>query len=137
MNTRLIMMGAWAIVVSAAGIAIPGCGRSDGAEVHGRLVRSDGTPLAGARVVIRSPDTGESAYDVTDADGYFRVSASSQGKGFSAGDYNVLILEDRGEPDRPLPPTISPKYRDPNRSGLRIYIEGNQPAELNVTLDPP
>lgn len=113
-----------------------GCGSSDRGNVAGTLQRNDGTPLVGARVVIRSVSTGESAHGITDSAGKFDLGASAKG-GLSPGEYEVLILEDRGSPDQRQPLTIAAKYRDPAASGLKVNVSAGEQTALNLTLEPP
>ena len=118
-------------------IAIAGCGSSDRANVTGTLLRKDGTPLVGARVIARSPETGESAYGITDSEGRFELGAAAESGGIPPGGYEVLIVEDRGDPDHRKPLSIAAKYRDPSASGLKVNVTAGEQAELNLTLDPP
>lgn len=125
-----------------AGVALTlignhGCGSSDRATVTGKLVRSDGSPLVGARVIATSAETGKSAYGTTNEDGEFTLGVVQEGDGVPPGDYKVIIIEDLGDPDNRSRPTIAAKYRNPETSGLALSVEVGQSAELNPTLDPP
>jgi hypothetical protein len=121
-------------VVSLLGM--PGCSVSNGGKVSGTVKRKDGTSLVGARVVARSADTGKSAYGTTDSDGRFELGSAEHGDGVAAGDYDVIVLEDRGDPDTRRPPTIAVKYRDPATSGLNVTVRAGETQEMNLTLDP-
>jgi hypothetical protein len=113
-----------------------GCS-AERATVNGTLLRSDGTPLVGARVVARSNETGKSSYAQTDEQGRFELGGEEQGDGIPPGEYYVIITEDRGEGENRRPPTISLKYRDPVRSGVSFKVDTGQHTELNIKLDPP
>jgi hypothetical protein len=121
---------------SALCMVIAGCGASDRGRVSGTVLRKDGTPLATARVIARSTETGLTVYGTTDSDGKFALSGDEQSDGIPAGDYDVVILEDRGNPDERRPPSIAAKYRDPATSGLTLSVEAGESKELNLTLDP-
>jgi hypothetical protein len=112
--------------------ATAGCGGSDHGRVSGTLVRKDGAPIVGARVVANSSETGKTAYATTDANGQFKIS-----EGLLPGNYIVVVLEDLGDPDRPQRPSIAAKYRDASRSGIGISVTAGDTTELDLTLDPP
>jgi hypothetical protein len=113
-----------------------GCGSSDRASVTGKLLRSDGSPLVGARIIATSAETGKSAYGTTDKDGEFTLGVVQEGDGVPPGDYKVMIMEDLGDPDNRSRPTIAAKYRNPEMSGLSLSVEAGQNVELNQTLEP-
>jgi hypothetical protein len=119
-------------LTAAAALAFVGCGKSDRGSVSGKLLHKDGSPVTMARVVAHSKDTGATAYGTTDKDGYFMIS-----DGLAPGDYDVNILEDRGDPDNRRPAKIASKYRDPARSGLSVNIQAGNTAKLSLTLEPP
>jgi hypothetical protein len=123
-------------VAIAALLVMSGCDTSDRGGVSGTVLRKDGTPLVGARVVARSRETGKSAYGTTDSDGRFELGSAEQGHGVAAGDYDVIVLEDRGDPDTRRPPTIAVKYRDPATSGIHVTVRAGETQEMNLTLDP-
>lgn len=128
MQTYSAKLNAFAVAIVA--IAIAGCGKSDKGAVRGTLLRQDGTPLAGARVVAREQDSGVTAYGTTDANGYFQFRDD-----ISPGNYNISILEDRGSPDSPRSMSIAAKYQDPSKSGVTATVEAGGTTELNLTLD--
>jgi hypothetical protein len=117
-------------------LVISGCGGSNTGTVRGTVLHADGSPLAGARVVARSAETGETAYGTTDADGSFELGGAS-GDGVPPGDYDVIVLEDRGDPDSRQALTVAAKYRDPEKSGLAVSVQSGELQQLNFTLDPP
>ena len=114
-----------------------GCGNSDRASASGRLMRADGSPLVGARVIATSSETGTTAYGQTDSDGRFSLGVAAEGDGVPPGDYRVAIIERRGDSDIPPPATISKKYRDSTTSGLHLAVESGQKASLDAQLDAP
>jgi hypothetical protein len=116
---------------------VVGCGSSDHGNVTGTLLRKDGTPLAGARVVARSLETGDSAYGITDSAGKFDLGKSGEAPGIPPGEYAVFIIENRGDPDHRQPVSIAAKYRNPSASGLKVKVAQGEQAEVNLTLDPP
>jgi hypothetical protein len=109
-----------------------GCGRSDRSGVSGTLVRQDGSPLASARVVARSNDTGATAYGATDNNGHFKI-----GDGLAPGDYDVFIAEDLGDPDNRRKPSIASKYGDSATSNIKISVKAGEATQLDLKLDPP
>jgi hypothetical protein len=121
----------FALLLVPVFLGFSGCGRPDSGSISGTLKRKDGSPLARARVVAHSKDTGKTAYGTTDSSGYFEIN-----DGLGPGDYHVNILEDRGDPDSRRAATIAAKYRDPTQSGLSINVQAGDDAELSVTLDP-
>ena len=132
MRACSVSLFGFAFLAASAMIQFAGCSRSERGSVSGTLVHKDGSPLAMARVVAHSKDTGATAYGTTDKDGYFKIS-----EGLSPGDYDVNILEDRGGPDDRRPAKIASKYRDPAKSGLSVNIQSGSNATLNLLLDPP
>jgi len=124
------------LAAGAALAATYGCGSSDRGTVTGKLSRSDGTPLVGARVVATSPD-GQTAYGTTNDRGEFSLGAGKDTKGVLPGDYQLIVIEDLGDPDNRRRPTISAKYRKAETSALRVGVSAGEKVELNLTLDPP
>jgi len=115
-----------------------GCGRtSDRGFVSGTIQTHNGTPLKAASVIAVSSETGKSAYGTTDQSGHFELGVASKGNGIAHGDYNVGVVEDRGDPDNRRPPTIAAKYRDPASSGIKLNVTAGESKELNLKLDPP
>ena len=114
-----------------------GCGNPERATVSGTLLRKDGTPLAGARVIARSNETGKAGYGQTDGHGRFELGVAEESDGIPPGDYYVVIVEDRGDEHNRRPPTIAAKYRNPSTSGLALTVKAGENAELNATLEPP
>ena len=84
----------------------------------------------------RASDTGKSAHATTDGQGYFEMGTAEQGDGIAPGNYDVFIVEDRGDPDHRRPATIAAKYRDPAKSKIKVSVKAGDARELNLTLDP-
>jgi Carboxypeptidase regulatory-like domain len=129
---RAVNCIAVAFLAVATMFALPGCGKSDRGSISGTLLRKDGSPVATSRVVARSKESGATAYGTTDKAGYFEIN-----DGLAPGDYDLNILEDRGDPDSRRPATIAAKYRDPAKSGLSVNVQAGRSATVNLTLDPP
>lgn len=115
-------------------VFLVGCASSDRALVTGQALRYDGSPLIGATVTARSNETGAWASGITDAEGRFALSAQTPGEGLPAGDYYVVILEDRGDANQ-RPATIPAKYSTATASGLSLKVEQGQSREMNIKLD--
>ena len=124
---RIVVALLLAVVVSAGG-----CGRSDRGKVTGTVAHKDGSPLAGARVVARSTETGATAYGTTNQKGYVEF-----GGEIAPGNYDVSILEDRGDPDSRRAPTIAAKYQDATKSEIKITVKAGEATQLDLKLDPP
>ena len=116
---------------------LSGCGGDGRAAVSGRVVRADGSPLAGARVIARSDATGKSANDATDADGQYELGGETPGDGVPPGDYAVIVIEDRGQTDGMRPATIAGKYADPAQSGLAFSVAPGEIKTFDITVDAP
>ena len=112
-----------------------GCGGDGRAAVTGRVVRADGSPLAGARVVARSDTTGKSASDSTNAEGRFELGGETPGDGVLPGDYAVIVIEDRGQTDGMRPASIAGKYADPAQSGLAFSVAPGETKTFDITVE--
>lgn len=113
-----------------------GCGPSGGARVSGTALLQDGTPLVGARVTARSPETGKWASGTTDQQGNFVLGTEHVGEPLPLGDYAVFVTEDLGDWDHPQPPKIARKYGSAEQSGLNLSITDAGDARLDLKLDP-
>ena len=115
-----------------------GCGSDGKSSVVGTITNSAGQPLVGARVTVRSDETGKWASGVTDKEGTFSLGTIEANEGLVPGQYGVIVVENRGsDSDHPLPRTISTKYGNPATSGISLTVETGKEAELSVKLDPP
>jgi hypothetical protein len=131
-NQRIRRFKAAAVIVAI--VVSAGCG-SDKVTVSGRATRSDGSPLARARVTYRSNDTGKWASGVTDSDGHYELGTATKGDGILPGEYYVIVVEDRGNFDSPRPRTIAAKYEIPQQSGLSCTIKSGQSTTYDMVLD--
>jgi hypothetical protein len=115
-----------------------GCsGHADRGHVSGTLQKHDGGPLKRATVIATASDTGKSAHGMTDDAGHFELGIAQSGDGVPAGNYNVRIVEDRGDQDNRRPATIASKYGDPATSGIKLTVNAGESKELDLKLDPP
>ena len=121
----------------AFGVALAGC-NSKQASVNGRITKKDGSPVARARIVVRSTDTAnlKSAYGITDTDGHFQLQAPESRDGMDPGVYSVIVIEDRGGLDGINPRTIAEKYERHDRSGLSLEVEQGKQQVFDFVLDP-
>lgn len=118
-------------------VTVAGCGGSEHAAVSGTLSRRGGAPLVGARVVATAKETSKSAYGISDDAGHFELAAGENGDGIAPGNYDVIVVENRGDPDNRRPPAIAAKYGDARTSGLQLSVQAGESKQLNITLDPP
>jgi len=113
-----------------------GCGKATVAKVTGTVSRKDGTPVVGARVIGRSDETGKSGNGQTNAEGRYEIGTLEVGDGIAPGNYNVIVLEDRGDEINPRPATIAAKYSKPAMSGLKFSVQAGEKKTFDMTLDP-
>ena len=52
-------------------------------------------------------------------------------------DYDVMIVEDIGDPDHRRPATIAPKYLDAAKGRLKVTVQPNGKNEFEFKLDAP
>jgi hypothetical protein len=116
-------------------ITMAGCGAADTGRARGTVLDSSGDPLVRARIIARSAESGKSAYATSDSSGSFELDGGEEG--MPAGEYDVIVLEDRGDPDARRPLTVAAKYRSHETSGLKVTVEAGKTTDFNVTLDPP
>lgn len=114
-----------------------GCGGQGRTTVTGRVTRTDGSPVVGARVVARCPDKGISARGRTDANGEYELGGLKQGDGVEPGEYVVIVSEDRGSWDNPRPRTVSAKYEVASASGLTLTVEPGKSITYDLVLEQP
>jgi hypothetical protein len=123
----------FASFVAVAAITSAGCGAADTGRVSGTVHGASGAPLVRARIVARSAETGKSAYATSDSSGNFELDGGKEG--LPAGEYDVIVLEDRGDPDARRPLTVAAKYRSHETSGLKVTVEAGETTEMNIKLD--
>jgi hypothetical protein len=133
-SNKLGRIAAWAPLGVLVALIV-GCSGADQATVQGTVVTSDGKPLVGARVIARLKNTGVSVTGGTDASGHFVLETSESEPGITAGDYEVIIVEDMGPMDAQRRPSIAMKYRNTATSGLEFTSAPGDKKELNWTLD--
>ncbi len=139
MLQRPVIRDQWTTALQAALLLClcSGCGSSDRAHVSGTVVRHDGSPLVGAKLIATSKESGQSATASTDASGRFDFGTSEPGDGIPPGNYNVVVVEDLGDMDNRRAPTIAAKYRDPVKSEVSFSASAGEAKELNLTLEAP
>jgi hypothetical protein len=125
------------MLLTAVAAALSGCGEANRARVSGTLQRADGQPLVGARVIARSTDASVSASGYSDSQGQFELTTAEPGDGVPPGEYQLAVIEDRGDRDNRQPPTIAAKYRDQSTSGLRVSAATGEEVRTELRLDPP
>ena len=123
------------LFVLALTLASTGCQSSENLPVSGHVTTSEGTPLVGASLMMRS-DKNITCTAFTDEEGYYNFGVVAAGDGAPAGTYRISIMEDRGDPDRPRPQQIHMKYGSPGTSGLTIRVPEDG-STYDVVLDPP
>ncbi len=115
---------------------VAGCGNQGRTPVSGTLTTADGSPLVGARVTVRSSESGAWATATTDAAGRFELTEAEQ-KGVPSGRYYVTIVEDLGDWDHPRRPSIHKKYDNAATSQLELVVDGGEKITWNLKLDSP
>jgi hypothetical protein len=132
-RTRRIRLTA--ILVVAVTLVTAGCSGGDLTQIEGKLVRNDGTPLSGARVVLRSKQSGKNIYGYTNNNGEIRLEVPDEEPRDAARDYDVMIVEGTGDPDNRRPATIAPKYLDATKSGLKVTVQPKEKNRFEFKLD--
>jgi hypothetical protein len=129
-------MSPFLLAAALAVLPATGCG-SDRLHVGGRVARNDGSPVVGARVYFRSPETGQAATAYTDQEGRYALGTSEVGEGVLPGEYYVLVSEDRGPRTKLRPRTVHAKYESPDTSPLKFTVEPGGETTYDIVLDPP
>ena len=113
----------------------------EGTPVRGKIVykgKGKVGVLANGKVRLRSDANPELVvFGTIEEDGSFVLGASAPGKspgGVPAGEYKVRIEPPDNDDGRPLP-VVHAKYRDFNRSGLRITVP--PPGEVVLEVERP
>lgn len=123
-----------------------GCGGRTTYPVEGKVLFPDGTPLAGAQVVMVPKDPSApqvSPHGDVLADGSFRIITPTFGDGAFEGMHKVLVsppLEPEVEDETPRPPAIDPKFVKFETSGLEHEVTRDRSKNylsITVTKPPP
>jgi len=122
------------LVAASLASATFGCS-GNVARVSGTVLRKDGSPVSGARVIARSEGTGKTANAETDSSGHYALGIEKMGDGVPPGDYYVIVLEDLGEEHTQRPPTIAAKYAKPSMSGLRFSVKAGEKSTFDMSLE--
>lgn len=138
-NSRHAMYGLVVILVTVMPSA--GCGRRVALVPADGRVTLDGSPVAGASVLVQ-PAAGPAARGLTAADGRFSLGTYAARDGVMPGPAAVSIscyeqkpLPAPGSGEPPLGKNVLPdRYADASTSGLRVVIEaGMSPLEFRLT----
>jgi hypothetical protein len=124
-----------ACAVAAIVTLAAGCGGEPRGHVRGRVVRSDGTPVAAAVIMARAENTGKSASAETDADGRYALGVAQMGDGLPPGDYTLIVMEERMGLDGGGNRTIPARYRDYAQSGLTFTVADGETKTFDVKLE--
>jgi hypothetical protein len=121
-------------VLSALALALAGCESNRATAmkrypVKGKVLLSDGKPLANGKIVFVGKTVGLTSPSPIESDGTFTVKSSS-GDGLPEGDYRVRIEIDESElpvvkgapPKRPGSLPFPAKYADEDSSGLTATV---------------
>jgi hypothetical protein len=122
-------VGLAALVLAAAG-----CGGAGTYAVSGKVTFENGEPVPGGVVSFRpmAAADGKSADSPVAADGTFRLRTFHDGDGALPGKYQVAVSGPRGETDTEegwrkkltkKVPHVSPKYRNPETSGIVLEVK--------------
>jgi len=114
----------------AAMLAISGCGGNT--AVTGRVTFEDGTPLTVGEVIL--DDGRNMGRGTIKPDGSFIIGFRTARGGIPAGTYRVAIYNsDTGGPGKWA---VSPKYVDPQKSGIVFEVEPGKRNILNFQVEP-
>lgn len=105
-----------------------GCNENQGINVTGKIVNNEGTPVTRSRVIFRNSDGNALKVNaVTDTEGRYDLSRTSQSNGLLPGNYEVLISPIQTMGDTPASfNLISPKYASFRTSGLEVTVNSEQ-----------
>src|SRR5262249_52972333 len=97
--------------------------------------------LEGSHVVFEQPEASQSARGIVRADGTFRLTTLKPDDGAPAGEYKVLIVENRKNANKEgtvlMPAVLDPRYADLEKSGLREVVKaGTNKVTLTVERAP-
>jgi hypothetical protein len=133
-ESRRSLLHTWMGVFLCATI---GCSGQESAHVEGTITLKDGKPLVGATITARAKSNGRAVYGYTDGDGHFDLKAEGSARGIPLGDYEVIVIEERGSLDSQRPPTIANKYQNASTSGLELSVKSGEEQNVSWTLDGP
>jgi hypothetical protein len=102
----------------------------------GTVLRRDGTPVVGARIIARCEENGKTANGQTAADGHYELGAANMGDCIAAGNYYVIVVEDVDDERNSHPPTIAAKYSKSATSGLKFSVGAGEKTVFDIKLDP-
>jgi hypothetical protein len=128
------LMHIWMSILLCAAF---GCSGQESANVEGTVTLKDGKPLVGAMITARAKSNGRAVYGYTDGDGHFELKAEGSARGIALGDYEVIVIEERGSLDSQRPPTIASKYQNASTSGLELSVKSGEDQNVNWTLEEP
>jgi hypothetical protein len=133
-ESRRSLLHIWMGVFLCAAI---GCSGQESAHVEGTITLKDGKPLVGATITAREKSNGRAVYGYTDGDGHFELKSEGSGSGIPIGEYEVIVVEERGSLDSQRPPTIASKYQNASMSGLELSLKSGEDQNVSWTLDGP
>jgi hypothetical protein len=133
-TVRALLCGWLGVVLCIA----TGCSDQNVGTVQGTIALKGGEPLIGAMVVARSKGTSKAMKGYTNADGHFELSSEESGSGVPVGEYEVIVVENRGSSmDAQRPPSIALKYLNASTSGLTLTVAPGEDQNVSWTLDGP
>jgi hypothetical protein len=125
------------ILLAAVTLATVGCSRGNLIPIDGKVIRNDGTPLADARLVLRSKQSGKTIYGYTNDSGEIRLEVPEEEPRGAVREYDAMIVEHTGDPDKRPPATIASKYQDAAKSGLKVTVQPSGKNQFEFKLDAP
>ena len=123
-----------ALLMTTALLAtVVGCGGADLQPVKGKVVYSDGTPVAGGSITFNNSDKQVSASGDIAQDGTFTLRFGDH-KGAPPGVYKVVVI---GNSDTyGAPPSVAAVYGDPLQTPLTQTISAGQ-GDLEIKVERP
>jgi hypothetical protein len=143
----LAMMRAMCRCLSLAAIvALAGCQQNSGPQLApaGGVVRLNGKPLAGARLIF-NPASGRPAQGTADKDGRFQLSTMKPNDGAVVGPHRVAVIAPRstveampGSPEAAAAAAevseLPKHYSDPQTSGLEYEVQAGKKNDFAIDL---
>jgi hypothetical protein len=110
-------------------LALTGCGGNsntapDGVEVSGKVVRADGSPLAGGTLILRPVGSIHGATAQIQSDGSFSLVDSAGKPSVVPGKYQVYVRFN--ESDKTLGSKVNKKYQDTEDGDSDVVVEIQQ-----------